>query len=933
VLVGAALACTSRPAAPGAGPAASAGSGASPSPSSSSSSSTGSTTTSSGLPPAELALRKALGVPADARHVIVFGQNAHMDIDWQRTFPSYYDDFVGDLLTEARQIMQTQPRAFYSVAEMAFLQYHLAQHPEELAPLQALAKAGSFHIVGGGMTSPDTLLPETELLFRDYLYGLSFAEDTFAVRPTAAWLPDSFGHASTAPDVLAAAGFTSVAFSRVDGAATIFEQLFKHYPPRPGSTTELLLDKMHTTDFVWTGPGGGSVLAHFMAAEGLYCAGDNIDYAENLEIAGGHIGGYQGNDSTFTDAAIDRYWAEMGPYARTPYTFIPVGCDFAHPKPQLIDYLDGYNARRYPSTGVWAVAAPFDLYAELLGFHRADLPELTVDLTPYFMGFYGTRAEVKRHVRDAARPFFTAETFATVLGADGQAITRAAAPQLTLLTRADHHDFVTGTATDAVTQDEQLPLLAAAEAAGSSELGQVAAAIAARVPLQQPASQTSARVVVLNAAGVAQSDVAELALPIVGGVVPPLHAFMDGAPLPLEVVGTPLPTDTTATLRLGLAGVAPFSYRVIDLLPGAATNAPSDVALRLEDASGAPATGASVARVVLSNAGVAATLEQEGGVFALTSLKLGGVETLAGASGVVHDYADQGGLWRLGNEMPGCALTPLAEPPEVETVEVLDTPGLLARVVFHGPTADREVALASGATGLSFAITTGAAQATTRTVAFGFSVPDTAVLTTSEPAGWAERAPEFVYSPTFWSAVGWAQVGGVAVLLRQSTGVRMSEPGQVELMAVRDAREEQCDVEGGTGSDTGTHRIEWQLVAASTPFEADQLAQAWNRPLGAQVVPLAQSATLDLPREQGLLEVSGEGTVSALKPADRGSGVILRALLTPGPLTITLPASMVGAHVTQVDVAERDGASRGVAGKTLVLDKATYGSIASVRLQ
>src|SRR5208282_254342 len=95
--------------------------------------------------------------------VIVFGQNAHMDIDWQRTFPDYYDTWVATLLTEARQILETQPRAFYSVAEMAFLQYHLQQHPEELAPIRAAVAAGSFHVVGGGMTSPDTLLPESEL--------------------------------------------------------------------------------------------------------------------------------------------------------------------------------------------------------------------------------------------------------------------------------------------------------------------------------------------------------------------------------------------------------------------------------------------------------------------------------------------------------------------------------------------------------------------------------------------------------------------------------------------------------------------------------------------------------------------------------------------------------------------------------------------------
>ena len=885
------------------------------------------------LTASELALRKALGVPPDAKTVILFGQNAHMDIDWQRTLPNYYSAFVGDVLTEARQLLETQPRAFYSIAEMAFLQYHLQQHPEELAPLKAAVSAGSFHVVGGGMTSPDTLLPETELLFRDYLYGIQFAEDTLGAHPTAAWLPDSFGHAGTAPDVLAAAGFTSVAFSRIDGAPTIFEQILHNdLPPKPGSTAAQLL-ALGSADFVWTGPGGGSVLAHFMVSEGLYCAGDNIDYDEQIEVAGGHIGTFMGNDSAFTDASIDRYVSEMKTYSKTPYVFIPVGCDFAHPKPQLISYLDGYNDRRYATTGVWAVAAPFDIYSDLVASWRDVLPVMAADLTPYFMGYYGSRASVKRQSRDAARPFFMAETFATALGAAGQTLTQAAAPALTVLTRADHHDFVTGTATDAVVEDEQLPLLTVAAAAGEAELNQVAAAIAARVPLAAPGSQEIARLVAFNGAGISQSDSAELQVPITAGVVPAMHAVASGQALPLEIVGSPLPTDATATIRLGFTAMPAFSWQTIDIFPGAGAPVAPSVTLALTDVNGAPATGASVARVVLSNANVRATLEQAPNGFQLTSLVLGGAETIASASGVINDYTDQGGLWRLGNEMTGCSLTPIVETPETETVEVVDAPGLVARVVFHSATADREVALGSGSTGLSFAITTGAAEATTRTVSFAFAVPAGASLTTSEPAGWAARPLERLYTPTFWSAVGWAQVGGVAVLLRQSTGVRMSQAGQLELMAVRDARTEQCDVEGGTGSDTATHRIEWLIAPASTPLLAEQAAQAFDRPIDLEVVPLAQATKLDLPPASSLLSVSGAGVVSAFKPADRGGGVILRALLTPGPVTVTLPASLVGTHITQVDLAERDGAARGVAGATIVLDQATYGSIASVRLQ
>ena len=327
------------------------------------------------------------------------------------------------------------------------------------------------------MTSPDTLVPETELLARDALFGITFAEDRLGAHPRSAWLPDSFGHSGTAPDLLAAAGYDSVAFARIDGAPTIFENLVHpDEPPKPGSTAERL-KKLGTADFYWRGPGGGRVLAHFLAGPGLYCTGDSLDYQEKIPVPGKHTGAFRGDDPTYTDAQIDAYIESLRPYAKTPYLFVPVGCDFQAPKERLVEYLDGYNQRRYRATGAWAVDAPFDDYVTLVNAWGDVLPELETDLSPYFMGFYGSRAEVKRRTRAAARPFFEAETFASVLGAEGQAITRASEPALAKLTRSDHHDFVTGTSTDEVVASEQLPMLDAATQAGEAELSRVADAM------------------------------------------------------------------------------------------------------------------------------------------------------------------------------------------------------------------------------------------------------------------------------------------------------------------------------------------------------------------------------------------------------------------------------------------------------------------------
>jgi hypothetical protein len=869
-------------------------------------------------------LRASLGIPASAEKVIIFSQNAHLDIDWQKTFDGYYDSFVGTDFIEARQILDDQPRAFYSVAEMAFLKHHLEAHPEEVDAIRGHAARGAFHIVGGGITSPDTLLPESELVFRDFLFGARFSEDQLGVRPTAAWLPDSFGHASTVPDLLVAAGFDSVGFSRVDGAPTFFEDAIKHRPIKPGSDAEML-HQMGSDDFMWISPTGAEVLAHWMSA-GLYCMGDNIDFDEELTIAGGHLGPYYGDDPTFTDGRIAKYLAELDPYAKTPYRYVNVGCDFQHPKAELISYLDGWNQRQFASTKVWAVAAPFDVYTQLVRFHKDVLPSLPMDITPYFMGFYGTRADLKRRVREAARPFFTVETFATAVP-QGKAITDALSPEFERLARADHHDFVTGTANDLVAQSEQLPLMDEVEGAGNAALQQLARAY--RGMLHDGSPGANAYAVVFNPTAAARSEVIEIELPQPSSARA-LTAVASDGPLPTEL----LPATTGSRrqrVRFALPSIDPLGWREIAIGPGGVAP-PKQVQLVLSDGNGAPASGAAVKKVVLSNAHVTATFARGAQGFALASLLLDGKEAIAGPSFTAIDYQDMGGLWRLGNEMPGCSFTAL--PPgdgSGETVQVLDDGALVARVAFTVGGATREAWLAASDTGLSLAFTTGAGEGITRTARFAFAEDSGAVLRTSLAGGFAERDVEKVYTPTFWPAVEWVTVGDAAILLRQSTGVRFGGDGSVELMAARDVRNEQCDVEGGTGTDPGLHRIEWQLVRAATPADAAKAGQRWNRPLAAVMLDGKPTGAADPDGTIGSLD--GSGILTAWKPADRGRGTIVRALLLPGPVTIYSPV-LVGAKLHRTDTSERDLEDLGTnAGISITLDVARFGPIATVRIE
>lgn len=877
-------------------------------------------------PTPEMALRTKLGIPAAAQTVLVFAQTAHLDIDWQKTFSGYYTSYVENILREARGILDAQPRAFYSVAEMAFLKHHVAAHPEETAPLVAHARRGALRVVGGGMTSPDTLLPETELLARDFLFGTSFAAEFLGVRPRAAWLPDSFGHAATAPDLLAAAGFESVAFARIDGAPTLYEEL-QSRAPWAGSNASRLRE-LGSHDFLWRGPGGGVVLGHLLGPN-LYCTGDDIDYAEPVTLPGLHLGTYHGDDPDYTDAMIDRYLAALRPLAKTPYLFVPVGCDFQSPKPKLLQYLDGYNARRLRATGVYTVAATFEEYAQLVLAHREKLPTIDSELSPYFMGFYGTRPGLKRRIREAARPFFVAETFATVAGAAGRQALAAAMPAFERLTHSNHHDFVTGTANDFVVASEQLPLLDETEREGRRALEAVAGALAARIPA---APDSIARVLVLNAAQRARNEVVEAFVVLPSGVgAERLRAATEGRDIPIEAIAcSPASAcEGGARVRFDLRMEA-FSWRVVDFSEGAAVAPVPGVTLELLDAGGQAASGAAVTRVRLSNARVRATFERERR-FVLSSLVVDGHEAIARSSFIDARYRDSGGLWRLGHEMPGCDLARLEEGDGEDDVQVLVQSPLRAAVRFRGGGVSREAWLDTSDGGLSLATTSAASEGTTRTTTFSFAIEPGATLRTSLAAGYADRAERGIYSPTFWPAVSWVSSGPWSLLLRQSTGARLGANGEVELLTVRDARQEQCDIEGGTGSDPEAHRIEWRIERTASPAEADLVAQAFNRPAIAFAVPQGPAPADPLPSTHSLASITGEGVVMAIKPAHRGDGIVLRTLLLPGPVDVSPSPALGVREAVRTDLVERDLEPLVAHSGTLRLDRARHGSIATVR--
>ncbi|MEO8840143.1 MAG: hypothetical protein ABI591_28950 [Kofleriaceae bacterium] len=797
-------------------------------------------------------LRRALGVPPEAKRVLILSQSSHLDINWKSTFDEYYSARVETVFDDATTLLDADPRTFYSVAEMGFLAKHVADHGAE--PWLAHFGTGHARIVGGGMTSPDTLLPTAEALTRDYLLGTIFAEQSFNARPRAAWLPDSFGHSPTVPDLLSAAGFTSVGFGRIDGARHTFEIVGAGLDPiAPDvTTTASVLRDLGSADFVWRGPGGGSVLAHYMPIR-EYCQGDSIDL-DGFPVGGDRLGEEHDDDPVFVRSQIAEFIDQLTPYAKTPYLFVPIGCDFQVPRPRLADYAQWWNDEQYAATGVWVALATFEDYERLVGFHTDELPAMERDIAPVWTGFYASRPQLKQAARAVAESLAGVEPFLALVEPGSDAL----APAWQAVVLSNHHDTITGTSSDAVVDSEEAPLLASAKTTAEDAWNRALSALSAQIDTQT--ADTAQVVVVVNPGPVDRSEVVEVAAPASGA----FHALVEGMPQPTQV---------TADGRIAfLATAVPaFGWRTFSLQAGASAS----TALTATASVGADSA-------VISTGVLDARFAHHADGWSLDSLQVGGQERLAGPSMEWVIYADTGGLYRIGSERPDCANTQFAEVSTVRaTTLTLIEAGparttLRATATVDGIATTIDFIAAAGDDRLTLRATGAAARGRTIMLRVMPQAPTTD-LAMGVAGGVAVRPLSNLYTPSLWPAVTWVSSGEVAVELAQSTAVHGSATGALEWVLFRNATSEQpCDDLGPMGTSDGVLTETFALgardvtgqgateVAASMAISRPLRPIATDRHAGGQPA-LGRLVTVD----------ATQALVTAVKPASRGQGIVL----------------------------------------------------------
>ncbi len=150
------------------------------------------------------------GRPAPRLFVIA---HAHMDPvwiwDWREGMREVLTTFGA-----AADRLDGRPDLFFTASSAAYYAWVEELDPPLFERIRALVAAGRWSIVGGQWVEPDCTLPSGESVVRQLLYSQRYLQGAFGRRATVAYNIDSFGHASTLPQLFRKAGLTAYVMMR-----------------------------------------------------------------------------------------------------------------------------------------------------------------------------------------------------------------------------------------------------------------------------------------------------------------------------------------------------------------------------------------------------------------------------------------------------------------------------------------------------------------------------------------------------------------------------------------------------------------------------------------------------------------------------------------------------------------------------------------------
>ncbi|MEM1059294.1 MAG: hypothetical protein AAGK14_08595 [Verrucomicrobiota bacterium] len=162
-----------------------------------------------------------------SRFVFHLLPNAHLDPVWLWDWAEGMNEGIVTVRTML-DLMDEYPELTFIRGESSIYAFIERHDPTTFARLRRMIKTGRWDVVGGTYNQPDTNLPSTELLCRQFEVGQAYFKSRFGLVPKVMWQADSFGHSPGLPNIMRAYGVKYFMFTRpMRDAFTMHDPLFR----------------------------------------------------------------------------------------------------------------------------------------------------------------------------------------------------------------------------------------------------------------------------------------------------------------------------------------------------------------------------------------------------------------------------------------------------------------------------------------------------------------------------------------------------------------------------------------------------------------------------------------------------------------------------------------------------------------------------------
>ncbi|EDW77500.1 uncharacterized protein Dwil_GK24524 [Drosophila willistoni] len=385
--------------------------------------------------------------------------HSHDDVGWLKTADQYYYGHRQNIQhasvkyifeSVVSELIKDPSRRFIQV-ETAFFEKWWVDQPETTKQIvRKLVNEGRFEFIGGAWSMNDEGAVNYQSVIDQFTLGLKFLDDNFGAcgRPHVGWQIDAFGHSREMASMFAQMGFDGEFFARMDHSDK---------DVRLGNLgLEMIWDaseSLSNLEFFT-----GMLYNHYSAPPGFcfdrLCGDDPIIDEES----------YDNNVKSRVDDFLN-YVAGVAEHYRSNNILIPMGDDFhyenAQQNYQNMDKLIKYvNQRQADGSRYNIFYSTASCYLNSLHKGLQTWPNKTQDFLPhsneaksYWTGYFTSRPTQKRFERDGNHMLQTAKQLSTFANLSSDKQTKDLDYLRKIMGVMQHHDAITGTEKQHVSDD------------------------------------------------------------------------------------------------------------------------------------------------------------------------------------------------------------------------------------------------------------------------------------------------------------------------------------------------------------------------------------------------------------------------------------------------------------------------------------------------